>query len=109
MFGMGKPGKRVSQNSRQLMINRALLSLKFAKSAILLCMVPGMYCQESPATFEVASIKPNPDLGGLTRTLPNGGIHFIGVPLKTLVEFAYGVRAFQVIGGPGWIDTDAFD
>jgi hypothetical protein len=36
--------------------------MQFAKSAILLCMVPGMYCQESPATFEVASIKPG---GGL--------------------------------------------
>lgn len=83
--------------------------MKLSKSAILLCMVPGMYCQESPATFEVASVKPNPDLGGLTRYLPNGGIQFIGMPLRALVEIAYGVRPFQVIGGPGWIDTDGFD
>ena len=83
--------------------------MKFAKSAILLCMVPGMYCQESPATFEVASVKPNPDLGGLFRYLPNGGIQFIGVTFKSLVLIAYGVRPFQVIGGPGWIDTDGFD
>ena len=83
--------------------------MKFAKSAILLCMVPGMYCQESPATFEVASIKPSAGLGGLTRYLPNGGIQFTGVPLKVLVEIAYGVRPFQVIGGPGWLDTDGYE
>jgi uncharacterized protein (TIGR03435 family) len=83
--------------------------MKFAKSAILLCMVPGIYCQESPATFEVASVKPNPDLGGLFRYLPNGGIHFIGVRFKSLVSIAYGVRPFQVIGGPGWIDTDGYE
>ena len=83
--------------------------MKFANSAILLCMVPGMYCQESPATFEVASVKPSEGLGGLTRYLPNGGIRFTGVTLKTLVEIAYGVRPFQVIGGPGWIDTEGFD
>src|SRR5579863_7363363 len=82
---------------------------KLAKSAILLGMVPGMYCQESPATFDVASVKPSGGLGGLTRYLPNGGIQFTGVTLKILVEIAYGVRPFQVIGGPGWIDTDGFD
>lgn len=81
----------------------------FAKSAILLCIVPGMYCQESLATFEVASIKPNPSLGGLTQYLPNGGIRFVGVPVKTLVEIAYNVRPFQITGGPGWIDTEGFD
>jgi uncharacterized protein (TIGR03435 family) len=31
------------------------------------------------------------------------------VPVRLLVEIAYGVRPFQVIGGPGWIDTDGFD
>ena len=83
--------------------------MKFANSAILLCMVPGMYCQESPATFEVASVKPSEGLGGLTRYLPNGGIRFTGVTMKSLVSIAYGVRPFQVIGGPGWIDTDGFE
>lgn len=80
-----------------------------AKSAILLCMAPGLYCQESPATFDVASIKPSEGLGGLTRYLPNGGIQFTDVTLKTLVEIAYAVRPFQVIGGPGWIEVHGFD
>jgi len=48
-------------------------------------------------------------LGGLTRYLPNGGIQFTVVTLKVLVQIAYGVRPFQVIGGPGWIDIDGFD
>jgi uncharacterized protein (TIGR03435 family) len=81
----------------------------FAKSAILLSLAPGIYGQESPATFDVASVKPSGGLGGLTRYLPNGGIQFTGVTFKVLVEIAYGIRPFQVIGGPGWIDIDGFD
>lgn len=80
-----------------------------AKSAILLSVAAGLYCQESPATFDVASVKPSSGLGGLTRYLPGGGIQFTGVTLRVLVEIAYGVRPFQVVGGPGWIDTDGFD
>jgi bla regulator protein blaR1 len=69
-----------------------------------------MYCQESTAQFEVASVKPSgPGLGGLTRYLPNGGVQFTGVTLRNLVSIAYGVRKFQIIGGPGWIDIEGFD
>jgi bla regulator protein blaR1 len=85
--------------------------MKLAKSAkigIWLCMVPSMYCQESSAKFEVASVKPGGS-GGLTRYLPNGGVRFTGVTLRNLVSIAYGVRLFQVIGGPGWIDIEGFD
>ena len=84
--------------------------MKIARCAILLCVVAGMFGQEPPARFEAASVKPNAQgLGGLTGYLPDGGIRFVGVSVRGLVENAYGVRAFQVVGGPGWIDTEAFD
>jgi uncharacterized protein (TIGR03435 family) len=65
----------------------------------------------APATFEVASVKPSPpDAPGMfTRYLPDGGVRFAGATLKNLVSIAYGVRQFQISGGPRWIDTDRFD
>jgi uncharacterized protein (TIGR03435 family) len=63
------------------------------------------------ATFEVASVKPSaPDIPGMfTRFPPDGSLHIQGATLRNLVSIAYGVYAFQVTGGPKWIDTDRFD
>ena len=30
-------------------------------------------------------------------------------PLTLLIQRAYGVQAFQVVGGPAWINTDGYD
>jgi|SRR5271157_3587671 len=64
-----------------------------------------------PLRFEVASIKPSKP-GSRNRTLltdPNGRFTAETATLRMLVTFAYGVRDFQVTGGPRWIDSDAFD
>ena len=65
--------------------------------------------------FEVASIKPT-----LTRNDGTGApacriwgkntpIKFLQCyPLTDLIQLAYGVRDFQVSGGPGWVATDFF-
>src|SRR5215471_4865685 len=65
----------------------------------------------APQVFEVASVKPSPpDVPGMfTRYLPGGGIRFTGVTLKNLIAIAYGGRAFQILGGSAWVDTDRFD
>ncbi|HEY3840069.1 MAG TPA: TIGR03435 family protein [Bryobacteraceae bacterium] len=63
------------------------------------------------ARFEVASVKPAPpDAPGMfSRILPDGGWKIDGATLRNLIGMAYGVRGFQVSGGPKWIDTDRFD
>lgn len=65
----------------------------------------------SPLTFEVASVKPSgaDALGIFFRILPGGGLMAEGAPLKALISLAYGVREFQISGGPGWINSDRFD
>ena len=76
-------------------------------------MVGYVFSQTSPtpATFEVASVKPSEPgaLGLFTRFLPDGGVHFTGATMKDLVGIAYGVRTFQIFGGPAWIATERFD
>ena len=30
-------------------------------------------------------------------------------PLKVLIEESFGVRPYEIIGGPGWIDIEKWD
>ena len=62
-------------------------------------------------SFEVASIKrsdPN-QRGATVQTMLGSRFVARGVSLRSLLTFAYGVRTFQIIGGPGWIGTDPWD
>jgi uncharacterized protein (TIGR03435 family) len=67
------------------------------------------------ATFEVASVKANKS--GDTRIgigfAPGGRFRATNVPLRELIAAAYGtpqpLAAFQVSGGPKWIESDHFD
>jgi bla regulator protein blaR1 len=64
---------------------------------------------ELPA-FEVISIKPRTDDTPSGR-IPNGPDRF-GRPNATvseLMDYAFEVRGFQIIGGPGWLRSDRFE
>jgi uncharacterized protein (TIGR03435 family) len=70
--------------------------------------------QTQPAnrpSFEVASVKPNVtgDHRVSIMTQPGGRFVATGVSLKTLIGFGYGVRDFQILGGPDWLDDDRWD
>jgi uncharacterized protein (TIGR03435 family) len=58
----------------------------------------------------VASIKPNhsADLNRRIMFMP-GRLNCEGITAKFLISMAYGVKEFQVTGGPGWIDSDRYD
>ena len=67
------------------------------------------------ATFEVASVKTNKS--GDNRIgigfAPGGRFRATNVPLRELISAAYGtpqpLAAFQITGGPKWIESDRFD
>jgi len=63
-----------------------------------------------PKEFEVASVKPQApgDTRGSIGPSP-GAFIANGIPLKILIEIAYRVKEFQVLGGPDWIATDHYD
>jgi uncharacterized protein (TIGR03435 family) len=42
-------------------------------------------------------------------TAAGGRVVAENVPLRALIQAAYQLRAFQVLGGPSWLDTDRFD
>ena len=60
--------------------------------------------------FEVASVKPNKSNNGFVTVGSRGGQYTApGLPLRQLIRLAYQVQDFQVVGGPGWLDSDRFD
>ena len=65
---------------------------------------------DAPASFEVASVKPNNSgtQSSGTHWQPSGALNATNVTLKLVIANAYEVRAFQV-EGPGWLDSGRFD
>jgi uncharacterized protein (TIGR03435 family) len=62
--------------------------------------------------FEVASIKRNlidPIIAQGSRRVEPGRFISIGWPLRSVIATAYGARSLQIVGAPGWAETDFFD
>ncbi len=62
-----------------------------------------------PPTFEVATIKPSDPLNPHQSINLSGNRLTATITIKTLIERAYGVRDFQISGGPKWLDSDTYD
>jgi len=59
--------------------------------------------------FEVASIKPNKTNERMYYGLRNDRLTVRNMPVKGLIQLAYGKRDFQITGGPAWITSQCFD
>src|SRR4051812_43093786 len=61
-------------------------------------------------SFDVASVKPT--LSGEDQsaafTQPGGHYTATNVTVRALVKSAYGLHDDQIVGGPGWMNTDRF-
>ena len=99
------------------LLRRLTLLAAIAGSVVFgLSNVPRISAQSPPTaaaplpSFEVASIKPNRsgDLNRRIMFLP-GRLSATGITAKFLISMAYGVKEFQVSGGPGWIDSQRYD
>lgn len=64
----------------------------------------------SQPAFEVASIKPRTsnEIGGV-YTYPGGRVEIRGCTLQQMIEQALNIQAFEMTGGPAWIQSDRFD
>lgn len=77
----------------------------------LLIFTLGALAQNVQPQFEVATVKPNKS-GGPDAHLGFDAPHRFtseNTPLQYLVQWAWNVRSFQIIGGPKWFDSDRFD
>ncbi len=110
--------RRLSTGSNQSSKSRELAALPlsaFLLGGLLLAgsLTPRWiaFAQDQPRpSFEVASVKPDSSASG------NSGVRFTpgrlnaeNASLRFLITWAYNVRAFQLSGGPGWIDSAKYD
>src|SRR5437899_2880902 len=79
-------------------------------SLVVVALAAGLHAQARPS-FEVAAIKRNVSGGSFSgnRTLPGGRINMENQPLRQIIRSAYGSADLEVIGGPGWIDSERWD
>ena len=57
--------------------------------------------------FEVASIKPSTERGFMVRPLP--GRLIATASLRVLMQNAYAMQPFQIVGGPDWINSERYE
>jgi uncharacterized protein (TIGR03435 family) len=100
---------------------RNLLLLVTGLSAIVVVALPSPArlraqapaAADAPANpvFEVASVKQNRSGEGFIRVgmAPGGRFTATNVPLRQLIQLAYQIQPFQIVGGPNWIASDRFD
>jgi uncharacterized protein (TIGR03435 family) len=62
-------------------------------------------------TFDVATVKTNKsgDTNGMLRRMPGGRVNATNMPLRPLIQFAYSLAAYQLVGGPGWMAGERYD
>jgi uncharacterized protein (TIGR03435 family) len=72
---------------------------------------PKLIPADANPVFEVATVKPsNPDEKRYgINVRPGGAFSTVGTTLRDLITFAYGVHRQQIIGAPGWVESDKFD
>jgi uncharacterized protein (TIGR03435 family) len=80
--------------------------------ALLVAVGYGMYAQsDARPAFQAASIKRNTTGGnGMgVRPLPGGGLHGENAAVTLLIQNAYRLQPFQIVGGPAWINTERYN
>jgi uncharacterized protein (TIGR03435 family) len=86
------------------------LAVSVLFGATLLAQAPGKI--PADLRFDVSSLKPSDGSrqGGGIRPAPGGQRYEAwNCPIKLMIQVAYRVKAEQVVGGPGWIETDRYD
>jgi uncharacterized protein (TIGR03435 family) len=85
------------------------MSGRFLGAAFLVGAAAILSAQDKRPQFEVASMKPSG--GGPGRMFGGRGpgmFNTENMPVKGLITQAYGVKGFQISGGPSWIDSDGY-
>lgn len=64
-----------------------------------------------PTEFEVATLKPtDPDFKGMMlQVQPGGRVNIATLPVKLLIEQAWGIRDELLFGAQKWMDSDRYD
>ena len=127
----GVTGGNLQKRITRIMMEVPVNSVSFGKKLLLttvgvvtiagpvtfgLASVPKIHAQEvEPAddslpSFDHVSITRNHS-GGETHSVQrkSNGLMMTNVSIREVVEFAYGLKSFELSGGPNWIDSERYD
>jgi uncharacterized protein (TIGR03435 family) len=100
-------GIRGLKNAFERSKTMKLLNRSLYAALVILGAVCVTFCQ---VAFEVASVKPNKSgSGNSSSNTRQGGYTGTNITIRQLILNAYRLRNLQLIGGPGWVDSDRFD
>jgi len=99
---------KMNRSRKLLLVSSAVLAVA-VPVLIGLVSAPASYAQTSAARpqFEVASIKPSFS-ERIMNVRPLSGRLTADASLQILMQYAYGVEPFQVVGGPGWVESERY-
>jgi uncharacterized protein (TIGR03435 family) len=80
------------------------------RSLTLATLMAGLCFGQATQQFEVVSIKPNrsDDRGGNMMPIA-GGFSARNLSVNMLIQSAYHVKPWEILGGPAWLTTDGYD
>ena len=126
----GVSGWNLNRRIEAIMRRRASARLDFGRKAALalagiavvaapfgigMMNAPMIEAQSAASRFEVVSIKPTSQQGsdiqglGNVRMLPGGHLLAEKALLRYFIQNAYGLKPWQIAGGPAWIDSAHYD
>jgi uncharacterized protein (TIGR03435 family) len=86
--------------------------MKLAIALLATGMIAAAQPQAVP-TFEVASVKLAPPRSGTERLIAMDSdpamVQYSNISLKILIAMAYGFDSDRILGGPEWLDSQAYD
>src|SRR3954465_10231397 len=88
---------------------------QFLTTTSIMLAMTGIAASQSPVlrspAFDVVSVRPgDPMSRGMQMGLSPGGVFTAkNITLTALIQQAYGIRDFQITGGPGWIGSERYD
>src|SRR5262249_54203805 len=110
---MSRPAPRTLGWTRKVLLAACGLAAIAGPIATGVINAPRVHAQESSAgvRFEVATVRASaPGRRGWALPPPqNGRLTTRNTPLKALIEEAYHLQSFQVIGGPDWMTSQGYD
>jgi len=75
-------------------------------------MLPAIAITALGQEFDAVSVKPsdpNRSGGTVVNLTPGAGLRVSNATLKDMIETAYDVRSFQIVGGPSWVAQTRYD
>jgi len=103
--------KKIAPLRRPMCRGRLNLLTSFLAFAAMLSLVARSAAQGETPHFDVTSVKPSnsTDLHTIYQLRRSGMFVAENASVRFLVRLAYEIQDFQIIGGPGWLDSDRFD